>query len=682
MTESPTRRGFLAGAAAVATGSAAVASAEGAPLDADAADLLPSDTEPPGTDRGAALQEAGGDTDIESLVDDLVESSLEGRTATGATVAVVADGEVALAKGYGVADRESERPVDATTPFRVGSVSKPVVGTALMARIRQGEIDPEAPVSEYLDASLGDAVGSVTLADLVTHRAGYEMSNEGLWITDADDLRPLPEALRRWRHARVRPPGEAPAYSNYGYAVAGGVLAAVAGEPFHEAVAADLLDPAGMGDSSFRQPLPDPLADAHATGYGPGAAYAGGEFPYLGLAPAGALSTTAEDMARFMQLHLNGGVVDGEQVLASETVAACQRQWATAHERLPGMAFGFVESDYGDVRTLRHSGGTPTFYSDLLLVPERGLGLFVAYNGADGGAAAEEVLEGFRSELLPDPGTDSGPDPGSESADGGTLSPDGQPTRADDLGGTYRSLRRSWTWHDRVTTTLQAGTVEVSVADDGALVTTGGSTTNRWVEIEPLVFERVDGGERLAFDTGSDGDDIEYLHRGANPTTAYGRVGGADRLSLHAVLTVLSLVGLLSAVFGWPAATAVGWFRSRSDADVAVDPRRWRDRPATLARAVAVGAAVAILAFPVAALVHLAVAPYAVLSAPPLTFAALFALPVLGLVGAAATVAFAVRSWTDGYWGRIGRVHYALVAASLAAACWLLWYWNLLVPPL
>jgi CubicO group peptidase (beta-lactamase class C family) len=669
MTQSPTRRDFLAGlaATAAATGSVAAASA------ADTAETGPQAPDLPDADRRAALQDEV-DTDIESLLDDLVESSLEGRTASGATVAVVADGEVALTKGYGVADRDEGTPVDATTPFRVGSVSKPVVATALMARIQRGDIDPEAPVAEYLHADLDDAVGSVTLADVVTHRAGYEMSNEGLWITDADDLRPLPEALRTWSHARVRPPGEAPAYSNYGYAVAGGVLGAVADAPFDEAIAADLLGPAGMGDSSFRQPLPESLAEAHATGYGSGGTYADGEFPYVGIPPAGALSTTAEDMARFVQLHLNDGVVDGERVLPAETVAACQRQWATANERLPGMAFGFVESEYGDVRTLRHNGGTPAFYSDLLLVPERGLGLFVAYNGADGSAAAGGVLAGFRSELLPGPESESEGDT--------TRSPEGQPTRADDLGGTYRSLRHSRSWHDRVTTTLQADTVSVRVADDGALVTTGGSVTRRWVEIEPLVFERVDGSERLAFGAGADGEAIEYLHRGANPTTAYGRVGGTDRLSLHAALTVLSLVGLLSAVFGWPTANAVGWLRSRGDGDAALDPRRWTDRPATLARAVAIGAAVAILAFPVAALVHLAAAPFAVLSAPPLTFAALFALPILGLVGTVAAVMFAVRSWTDGYWGTLGRAHYALVAASLAVACWLLWYWNLLVPPL
>jgi CubicO group peptidase (beta-lactamase class C family) len=679
MTRSPTRRRFLAGVAATAaaTGSAGVA--------AGSSDTGSVDTSRSGAERRTAMQDDGG-TDIESLLDDLVELSLEGRTASGATVAVVADGEVALTKGYGVADRESETPVDpAATPFRVGSVSKPVVATALMARIQRGDIDPETPVSEYLDAGLDDAVGSVTLSDLVTHRAGYEMSNEGLWITDPDDLRPLPEALRRWRHARVRPPGEAPAYSNYGYAVAGGVLGAVADAPFHEAIVADLLDPLGMTASSFRQPLPDSLAEVHATGYGSGGAYADGEFPFVGIPPAGALSTTADDVARFLQVHLDDGVVDGEQVLAPETVAACQRQWATAHERLPGMAFGFVESEYGDVRTLRHSGGTPGFYSDLLLVPERGLGLFVAYNGDDGASAARDVLEGVSSELLPGPDSDSSPQSNvaaDGSGDGDSLSPNGRPTRADDLAGTYRSLRHSRSWHDRVTTTLQADTVEVSVADDGALVTTGGSVTRRWVEIDPLVFERVDGSERLAFDTGADGEAIEYLHRGANPTTAYGRVEGVDRLSLHAALTVLSILGLLSAVFGWPTATAIGWFRSGDEANAVADSRRWTDRPRTVARAVAAGAAVSVLAFPVVALVHLAAAPFAVLSAPPPTFAALFALPILGLVGTLAALGFATRAWTDGYWSPLARIHYALVAASLAVACWLLWYWNLLVPPL
>jgi hypothetical protein len=148
------------------------------------------------------------------------------------------------------------------------------------------------------------------------------------------------------------------------------------------------------------------------------------------------------------------------------------------------------------------------------------------------------------------------------------------------------------------------------------------------------------------------------------------------------VLAVVSTLGLLSAVFGWPAASAVRWLRSSGDADVAVDPRRWRDRPGALGRTVAVGSSLAVFGFLLLALVHLALAPYAVLSAPPLTFTALFALPILGAFGTVAALGFAVRSWREGYWGLFGRVHYTLVAASLVAVCWLLWYWNLLVPPL
>lgn len=661
-----TRREFLAGTGTVGgallTGSVPAAASNGAGAAVSA-------QEGAGPDDSSDGDRIDGE-ELAALLDERIAESLEEHDLPGATAAVVADGEVALTEGYGVADREAETAVDpAETLFRVGSVSKPVVATALARQISRGDLDPEAAVSDPLGFSPGQRDEPITTAQLVTHRAGFGNSNRGLWIPSADGLRPLSAYLREGP-TQVRSPGEAGSYSNYGFALAGGVLASVADEPFHEAADSELLGPAGMERSSFRQPVPDSLASDHATGYGPTDTYRAGSFPLSGLRPAGALSTTAADMARFLRAHLTG-VVDGERVLDDEAHEVLHRRWDGHHDELPGVAFGFVEEERSGVRLLRHNGATPTFYSELVVVPGHDAGLFLAYNAASAQSVGGEVVEDVLSEVLSGTETES-------------QSPDGSPSRAEELTGRYRSLRHSRDWHDRVTTTLQATTVDVSVADDGALVTEMNGETDRWVEIEPLLFERTDGTQRLAFGEGADGG-VEYLYHGADPITAFGRIGTVDRLALHLAVAAATVLGLVSAIAGPPLAAlaraigiGTGGDGDRGDGD---SSGRWYERAPTRARVVAGGSAGLLLGFPMLVFVHLAASPYAVLSQPPATFRALFALPLLGALGSAATVGFAVRSWQREYWGRLGRLHYALVAASVAGFCWLLWYWNLLFPP-
>jgi CubicO group peptidase (beta-lactamase class C family) len=686
MRQEPSRRRFLAGVGGVCTGTAAAATAAGRPDDAGGVDAGTA------TSAAAVTSQDGG---LADTVADLVETSLDDHDLAGATVAVVADGAVELAEGFGLADREDGREATAGTPFRIGSVSKAVTWTALMRRIRRGALEPDTDVSTVVDVPVPDSKGPVTPADLATHRAGLEDGNSQLWIQDADDLRSLPAHLRRATISQVREPGEAGSYSNYGAALAGQALAAARDDLFETAIEDELLAPAGMESSTFRQPLPDSLAADHATGYAPGSAYRSGEFPFVGLRPAGAMSTTAADMARFLQLHVTDGVVDGKRVLAPETVDALHRQWATHHEELTGMAFGLVEEYRGDVRLLRHNGATLSFTSDMVLVPERGLGLFVSYNGSGAGGALSDVVEGFLDaslgeaatgggDVTGDPGNATGSGGGSGAGDGSDESvqtPTGDPVRADALAGTYRSVRRSETGHDRVTTTLQAPTVEVGVSEDGALTTSRGSVVHRWVEVEPLVFEHVDEDRRLAFLTAGEGIEgsVEYLCFDGS-VSAFAPVEGFDRLSLHALLVGVTMLAMASAVAGWPAAAAVRWYR-RDDASLLPSRARLRSDPSAQARWAAGGAIAAFTAFLALVVGHFVVTPLAVLSAPPLTFKALFALSVPGGLGALASVGYAGHALLRGSWSLVGRAHYAVVAASLVGFTWLLAYWNLLLPP-
>ncbi|MFD1643632.1 serine hydrolase domain-containing protein [Halohasta litorea] len=648
MRRPPSRRQFLAG-----TGAACAAALAGSPTAAT--------SETPFATTNEQLE-----SDIEQLVDELVETSLAEYDIPGASVAVVSDGSRSVTKGYGVADQDTESPVDPDeTPFRIGSVSKPVVATALMELVERGEIDPEADVNHYLDVPIDDYGNDpVTLTDLVTHRGGFEATNRGMWIPDENDLRSLESYLQDDPQQRVRTPGRIGSYSNFGYALAGQVLAAHAEKPFYRAVDEYLLEPAGMAQSSFRQPLPSSLAKAHATGHGSTGTYRNGEFPLLGLRPAGAMSATASDMGRFLELQLNDGVLDGEQILEQGTVAAMQDQWETHHDRLSGMAFGLVEKFRGDVRTLWHDGGTLSFYSYLVLVPEYDFGLFVSFNAPGGSAAATDVVDGILDELLPNPEAES-------------LTPDGAPARADEITGTYRSLRRSETWHDRVTSTLNAPTVDVRIEDDGTLITEQGTTTDRWVEIEPLVFERTDGRRRIAF--GEENSEIQYLFRGGSPT-AFGRVEGLDQLIIHGVLAVMAVLGTASAIIGWPAA---GLYRQiRRDTEGAIPG--WQTAVAhdiVRAKLLAVGSIGVLFASLVVIIAHFLVTPLMVLSDPPATFQVLFVGMILSAVGTIVTAGIAGYSWISEDWNLHERIHYTVVTASLIGICWLLGYWNLLVPP-
>ncbi|MEZ3117263.1 serine hydrolase domain-containing protein [Halobaculum sp. MBLA0147] len=705
-------------------------------------------TTPDGT---ASVGERVDAAQIRAHLDDLLPAALDEHDVPGATAAVVAGADTVTA-GYGFVDRASETPVDAEqTVFRVGSVSKPFVATAVMDQIQRGNLAPDDPITSHLDVPVDDYRGEVaTIAELATHRGGFEATNRGMWITDHDAFASLPTYLREHPHACVRPPGRVGSYANFGYALLGQVLAATRDAPFHEAIDATLLRPAGMDRSSFRQPLPDPLERAHATSHASTGTYPDGTFPLLGLTPAGSLSTTAPDAARFLRLHLNDGVLDGSRVLAPGTVAATHEQWATHHEELSGTAFGLFEEFRGDVRILSHNGATVGFYSYFAVVPESDVGLFLAFDAPAGGAAAGDVVDELFAELFPtnsesnatSSDSDSEPTNGNASADSAdaTPTPVDSPTPADALTGTYRSLRQSYTSYDRLFSVLDARSVTVDAAGDGTLETTADGETDTWIEIEPRLFEHVDENRRIAFGDGAgDTDDVttaQYLFCDGGPT-ALGRVDGTDRLSLHGAVGGLAALGGLGSLVGWPLAAA--WRHTRgdepeSDSTTAEEPGDravtgaesadgtaaaaseteatpdespgtetpdggaggagdaspdesdgWRGalrERSTRVKALAAGGYLAALAGLAGLLAHFAVDPLTTLSTPSVTFQFAFAGQLVGLVAAAGAVAGLAHVWRSDDWGVVGRLSYTVVTASLVGFYWLLWYWNLLVPPI
>jgi CubicO group peptidase (beta-lactamase class C family) len=195
--------------------------------------------------------------ELGTFLDRLLSAQLRDDHIPGATVSVVKDGRLFFAKGYGSADLQAGTPVSAqTTLFRIGSLSKLFTATAVMQLAEQGKLNLHADVNTYLKTFHIPATypEPITLAHLLTHTAGFEDRETGLYPRTISDLEPLGQWLAEHIPARVRPPGELSAYSNYGFALAGYIVEQVSGLPYAQYVEQHLFQPLGMRESTSVNP--------------------------------------------------------------------------------------------------------------------------------------------------------------------------------------------------------------------------------------------------------------------------------------------------------------------------------------------------------------------------------------------------------------------------------------------
>ncbi|MET8158381.1 serine hydrolase domain-containing protein [Sphaerisporangium sp. NPDC005289] len=323
----------------------------------------------------------------------------------GAVVSVVGGGKMLFSKGYGLADVENRRPFDpGTSMVRIASITKLFTWTAVMQQVEQGKLDLKADVNRYLTAFRIPATypRPITLQDLMDHTAGFEDRTIGVGARSEDDVPPLGNHLADNMPARVRPPGEVSAYSNYGAALAGYIVSRVSGQPYDQYVRDHILDPLAMRHSTAAEPVPAPLATDLARSYDyEGGAYRRKPFVFDNLAPDGSISATANDMAHFMIAHLREGRFDDQCILDGPTARLMHRRTFAADPRIDGYAHGFKEQTLNGHRVIMHDGGWEGFQSALLLVPDADLGLFVSTNGLGGADAFTRIIPAFFDRFLP-----------------------------------------------------------------------------------------------------------------------------------------------------------------------------------------------------------------------------------------------------------------------------------------
>ncbi|MBN6149058.1 serine hydrolase [Xanthomonas sp. AmX2] len=339
----------------------------------------------------------------------------------GVAIAIVKDGQVLLERGYGVRELGKPEPVDAQTPFAIASNTKAFTAAALSILADEGKLKLDDRVVEHLPwFRMADpyVTGEMRLRDLLSHRSGLSLGAGDLLFWPATSYS-NDEVVRRL--ARVPLKGgfrDRYAYDNILYAVAQKVIEQVSGQSYAEFVRQRIFVPVGMGGARINSDHLQP-GDRPAMGHA--------RFDFRDLRPvppmswsnnaaAGGIYASAHDLAKWMQVQLDGGRLpaDGghERRLFSE--ARQKEMWqvitpiAIAEPSVPqllpakpnfaGYGEGWSLSDYRGHKLVWHTGGWPGMVSRLTLVPEQKLGVVVLTNqevGAAFNALTLQVLDAF-----------------------------------------------------------------------------------------------------------------------------------------------------------------------------------------------------------------------------------------------------------------------------------------------
>ncbi len=285
-------------------------------------------------------------SDVEAFSDSFIPVELAQGDIAGAVVVVVKDGQVLFEKGYGVSDTKTRAPVDPDrTLFRPGSVSKLFTWTAVMQLVGEGKIDLDKDVNAYLDFKIPPAFRKpVTMRNLMTHTPGFEEALRPLLLGNPASVEPLDQVLKESLPERIFPPGQVPAYSNYGATLAGYIVQRVSGEPFDDYIQRHIFAPLGMTHATFVQPLPRALAADMSKGYRTASGQAV-PFEMISMTPAGGLSVSGSDIARFMIAHLNNGEYHGARILPADVAIRMHGVAFRPFSALSPMAYGFYHDD-------------------------------------------------------------------------------------------------------------------------------------------------------------------------------------------------------------------------------------------------------------------------------------------------------------------------------------------------
>lgn len=294
-------------------------------------------------------------------LDEIIQQEMERARIPGLAIALVRDDEVVWSRGYGYANLESHAPFTPTTVFAIQSVTKTFIATALMQWQERGRFRLDDRVNDHLAPvrieNEWEETDPVTIRGLLTHSAGLPVDAGVAPPPDDGDGPAL--ATMVGASKTVRRPGEEVVYANGGYDALGLLLERLSGRPWDAELQGAVLEPLGMRSSVAGRPAPEaPVARGYYFSPADGQHHHA-PFDYeLGsfTRPCGGLMSTAEDLARFLMAHINGGAYGGQRILQEATVQEMQRLHVPIGASDGGMGLGFRVDRTGGRRLICHGG--------------------------------------------------------------------------------------------------------------------------------------------------------------------------------------------------------------------------------------------------------------------------------------------------------------------------------------
>ncbi len=589
---------------------------------------------------------------LASWMDGVIDAHLRDKHMVGATVSIIKDGKILLAKGYGFSDNTRQKRVSAdSTLFRIGSISKMFTWISVMQLVAQGKLDLNADVNTYLkDFQIPPTYPEpITLKHLMTHTPGFEDRVIALFARDSTRLQPLGTLLAGDLPERVRPPGTYASYSNHGTGMAGYIVEQVSGMSFDDYVEKNILQPLGMTRTTFRQPLPANLKKIMSKGY----RYSGGfyvekPFEFVPLYPAGSVASSATDMVPFMRALLE----NGRPILDSATMILMKTPAHRHHPAVNPMRHGFIDMSRGGVEVIGHGGDTFWFHSMMALFPSQNAGLFISFNTDTGGGVSGTVMEEFIDRYFKAATLPEARKFGKEYLKKFT--------------GKYRANRHSYSDFTEIISLF--GDADVSLLDSTGIRVRAGEVVRDLVPIDSLTFREKNKTRIAAFGKNEKGE-IAWMFQGSTPIVALYKVSGLRSTSLHLTLLIFAGLTMVLALVFWP---FVAWSRIGYQSHRMTKPMPFG------ARFVAWINYLVLLIFLLGLAANLD--EDAVVFGLPTGLKALFYLPYVNMLLTLFMFVWVFRMAGVRYHRAASRIYYIWLTLVAVAILWELYYWHMIGP--
>ena len=335
-----------------------------------------------------AASKIAADPDVQGaqrLFSAWLEGQIAYRGLPGIVVGVVADQELVWTGLFGHADVKARRPMTPDTKFRMASHSKLFTATAIMQLREQGKLRLDDPVSKYLPwfqvKPAGDDDGPITIEQLLSHSSGLPREAGAHWTTlefpTDDEVRKLITDRQAAFAPQVRWK-----YSNLAYTIAGMVVEQVSGERWADYVQRHIFEPLEMNASSVDKNVP-----GLAVGYNRRMPDGSREIlPFTdarGMAAATGITSTVEDMAKFVSAQFRKGKMGGRQILSTGSLREMHRVRSVENDWSSGTGVGFAVSRIGGKTYVGHGGGYPGYTTNTLISLDSRVGVIVLTNTND-----------------------------------------------------------------------------------------------------------------------------------------------------------------------------------------------------------------------------------------------------------------------------------------------------------